>query len=498
MIESLVTDESRCLICLDSMYLRSLDPSCPETRTMDGSRAVDAALLSRSPFGNIGVAFKIGCIGNAGARHLDRGAPMSDPMRHEVTVRGLASAASAKSAKWTPAVTTTIRFLETEQEWNAPLVQAAWRQSMATSTNPSVLFQSPEWFENKRKTKGEDVRVAVVESGAKIIAVAPLLLGQQEFYLKFCRMRFRTAQLLGGEGLTQRKETYEPLFKAIFKTFDVAGIHFRLLSTESPCWKAVQSSRAGIVHAHDRLKMYLVNLPPTLDAYLSARFDSSHRRKLKQRVKLLRAEGEHRLWRCSACTATLECARLQEKGELRLQRISAPEDVPEFLRAGSQVAQASWQAREAEWLVKETPEWNEHLSDLAIQGLLRSYLLWCGPTPCAYALGFQSAGCYQAYSIGYDQSMAKFSPGTVMLLLLLEDLMQHDRPEKFNFGGGENEYKRRFATEATEVANVTILRRSIVGGLRFAGFWFYRFLGEMNQNRGVSAAKRLLYSRKAA
>ena len=465
---------------------------------MDGSRAVDAAVLSRSPFGNMGVAFKIACIGNAGARHLHRGAPMSDPMRQEVTVRGLASAASAKSARWKPAVTTTIRFLETEQEWNAPQVQAAWRQSMATSTNPSVLFQSPEWFENKRKTKGEDVRVAVVESGAKIIAVAPLLLGQQEFYLKFCRIRFRTAQLLGGEGLTQRKETYEPLFKAIFRTFNVAGIHFRLLSTESSCWEAVQSSRAGIVHVHDRLKMYLVNLPPTLDAYLSARFDSSHRRNLKQRVKLLRAEGEQRFWRCSACIAAPECAPLREKGELRLQRISAPEDVPEFLRAGGQVAQASWQAGEAEWLVKDTPEWHAHLSDLATRRLLRAYVLWCGPTPCAYALGFQGGGCYQAYSIGYDQSMARFSPGTVMLLLLLEDLIEHDRQETFNFGGGENEYKRRFATEATEVRNVTILRRSIMGGLRASGFWCYRFLGEMRQNRGVLTAKKLLFSRKAA
>jgi CelD/BcsL family acetyltransferase involved in cellulose biosynthesis len=373
-------------------------------------------------------------------------------------------------------VTTTIRFLETEQEWNAPRVQAAWRMSMAASTNPSLLFQSPEWFENKCKTKGEEVRVAVVENGARIIAIAPFLLGQQEYYLKFCRMRFRTAQLLGGEGLTQRQETYEPLFKAIFRTFNVDGIHFRLLPMESSCWKAVQSSRAGFVHVHDQLKMYLVNLPPTLDEYLSARFDSSHRRNLKQRVKLLRAEGEQRLWRCSACTAVSECAPLREKGELRLQRISAPEDVPAFLRAGGAVAQASWQAAKADYLIRDTPEWSAHLSDLADHGLLRSYLLWCGPAPCAYVLGFQGGGHYQACFIGYDPSMSKFSPGITMLLLIIEDLIQHDPPGKLNFGEGEDEYKRRFGTEAAEVANVTVLRRSILGGMRATGFGIYRFL----------------------
>ena len=95
----------------------------------------------------------------------------------------------------------TIQFLATEHEWDAPKVQEAWRRLMAASANPSALFQSPEWFQNKHKTKGEELRVAVVENDGTITAIVPLLLGRQEFYLRPCRMRFRTAQLLGGEGL---------------------------------------------------------------------------------------------------------------------------------------------------------------------------------------------------------------------------------------------------------------------------------------------------------
>ncbi len=370
----------------------------------------------------------------------------------------------------------TIRFLSTEREWNAPLVQQTWRRLLTESSNPEALFSTPEWFDNKYKTKREDLRVAIVRHGAKITAIAPLLLGQQEFDLKLCRMKFKTAQLLGGEALTQRPEVYEPLLKAIFQTFDVAAIHFRMLPTEGPCWKAVQSSRAGFVHVHGRFKMYFLGLRQTFKEYFAARFDSSHRSNLKRRVKLLREQGEHRLWRCSECTAAPKCARLWEKGGLRLQRISAPEDVPEFLQAGGQVAQASWQAAKADYLIQETPEWSAHLSDLAGRGLLRSYLLWCGPQVCAYALGFQGSGSYYGSLSGYDPSMAKFSPGTVMLLLLLEDLMQHDPPGRLNFGEGEDEYKREFATSAAEVANVTILRRSIMGGVRTAGFGTYRML----------------------
>jgi len=401
---------------------------------------------------------------------------MSDPVPYVVTVGGLAGSAPTKNAKSKPAVTTTIRFLETEREWNAPLVQQAWHRLMTETTNPDALFSAPEWFDNKHKTKREDLRVAVVRNGTKITAIVPLLLGQQEFDLKLGRMRFRTAQLLGGEGLTQHQEVYEPLFKAIFQTFDVAAIHFRMLPTESPCWKALQSSRAGFVHVQDRFQTHIADLPQTFDAYMTARFNSSRRRNLKHRVKVLREQGEHRIWRCSGCPSSPECAQLREKGELRLQRISAPEDVPEFLRAGGTVAQASWQAAKADYLIRDTPEWNAHLSDLAGRGLLRSYLLWCGPAPCAYVLGFQGGGHYQACFIGYDPSMSKFSPGIVMLLLIIEDLIQHNPSGKLNFGEGEDEYKRRFGTEAAEVANVTMLRRSILGGMRATGFGIYRFL----------------------
>lgn len=393
------------------------------------------------------------------------------------------------SAHSKPAMTATIRFLETEREWNAPWVQDAWRRLQKETTNPNSLFSTLDWFDNKHKTKQEQLRVAIVANGIEITAIAPLLLGQQEFDLKVCRMHLHTAQLLGGEGLTQRPEVYEPLFEAIFQTFGVAAIHFRLLSTESPCWTAVESSRAGFVHVHDRFKMHIVDLPQSFDAYLTGRFDSSHRRNLKHRMQVLRAQGEHRLWRCSACSAGPECAGLQEKGELRLQRISAPEDVQEFLRAGSKVAQVSWQAANADYLIRETPEWSAHLSDLAGRGLLRSYLLWCGPAPCAYALGFQGGGSYQACFIGYDPSMSKFSPGIVMLLLMIEDLIQYDPPGKLNFGEGEDEYKRRFGTETSEVANVTMLRRSILGRMRVAEFETYQFLRGLRRlkNRAVKA-----------
>ena len=81
-----------------------------------------------------------------------------------------------------------------------------------------------------------------------------------------------------------------------------------------------------------------------------------------------------------------------------------------------------------------------------------------------------------------------------MLLMLLEDLVQHDPPGRLNFGEGEDEYKREFATSATEVANVIMLRRSILGGFRATGFGTYRFgrgLRRLN-NRAAKACLRFI------
>lgn len=350
-----------------------------------------------------------------------------------------------------------IRFLSTEQEWNTPGVQEVWRRLLTASVGPGAIFQSPEWINNKLTTKREEVRVAAVCNQEKITGIAPLLFAAQEFNLKLGRLRLKTVQLLGGEGLMQ-EESYEGVFESIFHTFDVDAIHFKLMPIESECWNAVRKSHAGYVHIQDRLKLHLVHLPETFDQYFS-RFGSKHRKNLKHSMKIL-----------------------QELGELRLKRISSPEDVPEFLRVGSEVAGASWQAKKASYLIKDTPDWSTHLRDLGTRGLLRSYLLWCGSRACAYVLGYQGGGYYHYSFAGYDQSMARVSLGTVMLLLIIEDLILYDNPGKLHFGEGEDEYKRRFGSEGMEVANVMLLRQSMKGRLATAALEAYRFSRELGRH----------------
>jgi CelD/BcsL family acetyltransferase involved in cellulose biosynthesis len=68
--------------------------------------------------------------------------------------------------------------------------------------------------------------------------------------------------------------------------------------------------------------------------------------------------------------------------------------------------------------------------------------------------------------IGHDAELSKFSPGTVLLYRLIEDLIAHDRPQTLNFGIGVSEYKRQFATEVREETSLLILRDTLRNRLR--------------------------------
>ena len=50
------------------------------------------------------------------------------------------------------------------------------------------------------------------------------------------------------------------------------------------------------------------------------------------------------------------------------------------------------------------------------------------------------------------------APGKVLLVRLLEDMYAHERPNVFDFGGGDAEYKQEFGTRTSESGHVWLLR----------------------------------------
>jgi hypothetical protein len=133
--------------------------------------------------------------------------------------------------------------------------------------------------------------------------------------------------------------------------------------------------------------------------------------------------------------------------------------VPEFLRQAHQVSQRSWQGKRLGVRIHDTPEERRAFEFLANHGALRSYLLEQDGVAIAFFFGIQWKGCFVFEETGYDAALAGVSPGTVLFVRLLEDLVTRDSPKLFDFGYGDGEHKRLFANRQTVSGPILIAPR---------------------------------------
>ncbi|MGH9467216.1 MAG: GNAT family N-acetyltransferase [Terriglobales bacterium] len=137
-----------------------------------------------------------------------------------------------------------------------------------------------------------------------------------------------------------------------------------------------------------------------------------------------------------------ELRHLQQQGRVRLSCYRRPEEVEPFLQVAGALSRRSYQHRLLRAGLRSPERLRPRLEVAARQGWLRSYVLWCNNTACSFLLGYQYRGRYEYASIGYDPEWAKWSVGTVLQWLVLQDMFAHDCPEVFDFGsrGPQKQY----------------------------------------------------------
>ncbi len=131
--------------------------------------------------------------------------------------------------------------------------------------------------------------------------------------------------------------------------------------------------------------------------------------------------------------------------------ISEVNDVDEFLIAGESISRLTYQ-----WSVGQRFNNDEktRLSymKLAKAGSLRGYLMYAKGAPCAFMRGTIKNGVYNYETPGFDPELKKFSPGTVLLMKAIEDLINNTDCKVFDFGTGGDlvGYKKIFGNRSYE------------------------------------------------
>ena len=130
-----------------------------------------------------------------------------------------------------------------------------------------------------------------------------------------------------------------------------------------------------------------------------------------------------------------------------------------------QVYAASWKRSEP------YPAFMRRLAaGLAAAGALRLGLLHVDERPVAAQIWLVRGGRAVLYKLAHDQAFDAFSPGTVLTMRMLERLLDEQRVTEFDLGGGDDPYKRLWATRRRErvglVAFDPLTWRGALGALR--------------------------------
>jgi CelD/BcsL family acetyltransferase involved in cellulose biosynthesis len=333
-----------------------------------------------------------------------------------------------------------------------------WQSLLAASDNVYVQYQAPEWYDHLCCTDSEGLLppITIRDTGGRLVGIAPLRCTNRRlrFELKsrtLCSFRVRAVSILGGQPLlVPDTELHNQLFAAVIAAAPQSdAIYLHSVPTDSFCWSYLANSPWIEEHFFTYLpagirSFHVLDVPASFEAYLS-KFKAKVRYNLKRQVRLLAEHG---------------------RGQLECMRIETAQQVPAFIRAAHAVARRSWQDERVIPDIYRQLSKPGSLKDLAHRGLLRSYVLLCADRPCALVLGYQYRDLYHYAEIAYDQSFRRFSPGTVLLYLLIEDLIRHRRPRCLNFGIGDAPYKHEFGNQQFEDASILLLRRTPANVLR--------------------------------
>lgn len=306
-----------------------------------------------------------------------------------------------------------------------------WRALYARATH-AVPMQHPDYVLGEARyapAQRLPSVLVVAERNGECVGIAPLV-------PKVCQTK-----RIGSIGLNSRKTGYR-LAGNDFLTADndpaIVAALWQMVSTH------VTKSRAAFLLIEDldeQTALANVIATATPSGWMPFRHTGVQPRR---RIHLPETPAEY--WNhFSKKTLSTFRRKLKKFGETRLERITAVSDVPRFLEAAHRISLQTWQTRQFGLRVRNNDEERELLTILAQEGLLRSYLWYAQGEPIAFTIGNQDKGCFHYEEVGYMTAQARFSPGQMMLIQMIDDVLTTNRPEWFDFGGGDADYKTLFA-----------------------------------------------------
>jgi CelD/BcsL family acetyltransferase involved in cellulose biosynthesis len=348
-----------------------------------------------------------------------------------------------------------------------PTLHQEWDELLESSENLELLYQSPKWFGHLLAINPYNNNLVlgiIKDKSGQTVGIVPIGFGQNILSFdvssyRLWKVRLRTASILGSQALMpQNEDIYEQLFMTLMSAFpEIHCIYLGSVPIDSFLWEYLNKDqvypRNWIPQIVDSVQtIHALRLPETFDLYLS-KLKRKKRYNLQRQVKLFQDHSS---------------------GKLELIRVELKEQISSFLEGAVSISRHSWQQRRLGTRIENNQKWSEKLKDLAERNLLRAYLLKCADKPCSFTLGYQFKDVYHYVEIAYDESFGKFSPGTVLLYLLIQDLIQNKPPKTLYFGLSDHPYKQTFGNIHLKGAQILLWRPTFPNRIKRASHLGFR------------------------
>jgi CelD/BcsL family acetyltransferase involved in cellulose biosynthesis len=335
-----------------------------------------------------------------------------------------------------------------------PNVRASW-ESLVRLANPmNRPYAGPAWFENHaRNQPHEGNRVALLKDGdGQVVGICPVVhwnLSVPFQVRKYVlgKIKLQAATVLSGEPmLPQEPALFQMLVDGLLREMTWCDcLYFHSIPADCFTSRLVYSGEANL----ERVVVHPKRLQR--NQWLYHELEESFEKYVRSQSSRARTNCKRRFKRLNEFA----------KGALECERIETEDQVDAFQEAARSVAEKSWQHGALGMAIEETALHRETLLSFARSGILRAYLLKCGGRACAFWIGLQYQDTLLSEQQAFSSELSAYSPGIVLLYLLLQDVYKFRRPKYLHFGDGVNPAKRLFANRSTFDSDIYLLRPTL-------------------------------------
>jgi Acetyltransferase (GNAT) domain/PilZ domain len=353
----------------------------------------------------------------------------------------------AKIRDWISQQSSTCRIREVrlDQDWQS--FSNGWKECNSRF-HDHTIHCDPDWIEQRFNQQKQNVHVYLFERDRQVVGAVPFVLSHKPLLCKLgesivAKFPMRTLTLQGyTPNMPEEPSLYDVLFTQLLHSAPHV-IQLSYVRTASLLWNYLHRSELiqksfSFYSQFGPLPHPLIHLTGSFDSYIG-KFSPKARKNRLREIKRLRALGE-----------------------MQFIRVTKASEIDAFLEAAHAISRRTWQFLRHRWGIsaRDFDQVRREMYFLAQRGWLRGYLLKSRNAPCSFIIGQQYGQTLYTAAAGVHPAWRSYSAGTVLLLLVLEDLFQENSVQFYDLGDYAK-YKEHFANESYQEASVWLFSRRL-------------------------------------